>query len=179
MVVITVTKQVKKPSWEETFMNVAVEVAKRSHCQMVQIGAVVALMAKGGESILTFGYNGPSRGDEHCDEVGCTNYVIDDRTGECTKRRNGYCRGAHAEMNAMLNAAREGIRIEGATVFTTLSPCYSCARQLVNAGINGVVFLHRYAELFPERPAVEEEDARALQLLQRMKRCHQIFLPTK
>lgn len=115
-----------------------------------------------------WGYNGPPRGIEHCDEVGCSRRFPD---GE--KIPGGYCRGAHAEMNAIVNAAREGIHIEGATLFVTLSPCVECAKHILNSGLRRVVWLQRYSDCFSGK---EEETERALGLIGKTKTSIQLIL---
>lgn len=159
-----------KISWEETFMQVALIFSARSHCIQARVGAVIAHMAAGKQAIISAGYNGSPRGVEHCDVVGCANY---DPANGC-KLPGGYCRGAHAEINAINNAAREGARIDGATLFCTLSPCYECAKHIINAGLHKVIWLKRYSEKFPAKPGVVEEENRALELLGKRIICHQI-----
>ena len=154
-------------TWDETFMSIAREIALRSHCLQVQIGAVIANMNAGEQTILSFGYNGPPRGVAHCDELHlCHNR--DEVTRN--KKPNGYSIGAHAEVNAMINAARNGVSIEGAWLFSTCSPCMECAKHILNSGIACVVFLEYYATLFPDK---QDEDARAIKLLQSKKICYQ------
>ena len=112
-------------------MRIAGEVAKRATCLRRHVGAVVVLDKR----ILATGYNGPPSGLPHCDEAGCLRDELNVPSGE----RHELCRGLHAEMNALLQGARHGVRMEGGTVYTTLAPCNLCAKMLINTGIVRVV----------------------------------------
>src|SRR3954466_8138663 len=117
-------------SWDEYFMNIAREVATRSTCDRKHVGAVVVR----DKIILTTGYNGAIRGLPHCDDAG---HLMED----------GHCvRTIHAEANAIVQAARNGVRIDGATVYVTASPCWPCFRMIANAGIVKIVFGEFYRD---------------------------------
>ena len=155
--------------WEVTFMRVAVEIAKRSHCVQIKVGAVIANMKPGEQAILSTGYNGPSRGIEHCDENECN------RRGPSGRRKyKGQCMGAHAEMNAIINAARAGVSIEGASLFVTCSPCMECAKGILNSGMIRLVYLDLYSEIFTDK---KEEAEMANTLLTGKIKCY--MLPKK
>lgn len=124
-----------RPTHEDIFAETALVVAKRSVCLFYDVGAVIF---KGSHQLST-GYNGPVSGDVHCTKVGCAK-IID---GEI-KSGTGLCRGTHAESNAISNAAKFGIPIEGTSIFTTWAPCYTCAKQIVNAGIKHVLYIVNY-----------------------------------
>ena len=133
----------ERPSWNEYFMNVAHEVAKRSTCERAQVGAVIVKDKR----ILTTGYNGSPRGLPHCTEVGC---LMD----------NGHCvRTLHAEQNAIIVAALHGVITEGATIYITHQPCFLCAKMIINAGIVQIVYDKEYpddrAREFLEQAGVE------------------------
>ena len=118
------TCAVNRVSWDRYFMNLAVQAATRSTCPRKSVGAVVVR----DKAILATGYNGSIRGLAHCTEVGC---LMD----------NGHCvRTVHAEANAILQAARHGVRIEGADVYVTASPCWDCFKLIANAGIGRVLY---------------------------------------
>ncbi len=120
----------ERPSWNEYFMNVAHEVAKRSTCERAQVGAVIVKDKR----ILTTGYNGSPRGLPHCTEVGC---LMD----------NGHCvRTLHAEQNAIIVAALHGVITEGATIYITHQPCFLCAKMIINAGIVQIVYDQEYPD---------------------------------
>ena len=111
-------------------MNIAREVATRSTCDRKFVGAVIVR----DRSILATGYNGSIRGLEHCDEDG---HLMED----------GHCvRTVHAEANAIVQAARNGVRIDGASIYVTASPCWGCFRLIANAGITRIVFGEFYRD---------------------------------
>ena len=105
--------------WHRYFMNIAREVAQRATCPRKHVGAVIVRDKR----ILSTGYNGSLRGLPHCDEVGC---LMED--GHCTAT-------VHAEANAILQAAINGVRIEGGEIYTTASPCWNCFKLIANAGL--------------------------------------------
>jgi dCMP deaminase len=116
--------------WDEYFMNIAREVSTRSTCDRKFVGAVIVR----DKSILATGYNGSIRGLAHCDEEG---HLMED----------GHCvRTVHAEANAIVQAARHGVRIEGASIYVTASPCWGCFRLMANAGIARVCFGEFYRD---------------------------------
>ncbi len=111
-------------------MNLAVQAATRSTCPRKHVGAVIVR----DKSILSTGYNGSIRGAPHCDEAGC---LIE----------NGHCvRTVHAEANAIVQAARNGVRLEGAEIYVTASPCFNCFKLIVNAGIRTIYFGEFYRD---------------------------------
>jgi len=117
-------------SWDEYFMNIAREVSTRSTCDRKYVGAVIVR----DRIILATGYNSSIRGAPHCDEVG---HLLED----------GHCvRTVHAEANAIVQAARNGVRIDGAGVYVTASPCWICFRLIANAGISRIVFGEFYRD---------------------------------
>ena len=121
----------ERPSWDDYFMQVAGVVATRSTCLRRRVGAVLVL----GKRILATGYNGAPAGVPHCSDAGCLREQLGVPSGE----RHELCRGLHGEQNAMLQAARYGIRIEGATLYTTYGPCSMCAKMAINSGIVRIV----------------------------------------
>jgi dCMP deaminase len=115
-------------------MNIAREVATRSTCDRKFVGAVIVR----DKIILATGYNGSIRGLPHCDEDG---HMMED----------GHCvRTVHAEANAIVQAARSGVRIDEAGIYVTASPCWGCFRLIANAGIKRIVFgeFYRDARVF-------------------------------
>ncbi len=123
-----------KPSFNDIFMNLAVDLSKRSHCVKNQVGAVLVKDTR----IISIGYNGPPANTHNCDEewpgVGCDT----DSRGSCSL-------ALHAEENAILYAVKNGAAITGATLYTTLSPCIACARLVLSSGIKNVVYKDSYA----------------------------------
>lgn len=133
----------KQITWHHTHMNIALEVAKRSHCVWVAIGAVLAMMDSRREKVISTGYNGSPRTIPNCDEVGCTKY---DEDGKSIPE--GRCRGCHAEINAFFNAGNAGASYHGATLYCTLSPCLECAKGIINSGVSQVIWQERYSDYF-------------------------------
>ncbi|HUV38177.1 MAG TPA: cytidine/deoxycytidylate deaminase family protein [Planctomycetota bacterium] len=132
-----------RPSWDEYFMKITQTVAERSTCLRRHVGAVVVRDKR----ILATGYNGAPRGLEHCEETGC----LREKKGVPSGERHELCRGLHAEQNALLQAASHGIRIEGATLYSTTYPSSLCAKMLINGGIVRIVA----AEDYPDAMAKE------------------------
>ena len=128
----------KRPSWDEYFLRIATEVAGRSTCLRRHVGAILVL----DRYILATGYNGPPSGIAHCDEVGCLRDQMNVPAGE----RHELCGGLHAEQNAVLQAAKHGTRIDGATVYATHHPCSLCAKMLINAGARRIVIREDYPD---------------------------------
>ncbi|PJJ84373.1 deoxycytidylate deaminase [Mucilaginibacter auburnensis] len=124
-----------KPSFDHIFMKLATDLALRSHCVKAQVGAVLARDTR----IISIGYNGPPAGTHNCDEE----WPVDG----CPRDSKGSCSLAlHAEQNAILYAVKNGAKLEGATLYTTLSPCIACARLIFSAGIKQVYFSKSYAQ---------------------------------
>ncbi len=120
----------RRVHWNEYFMNIAEQVATRSTCDRKHVGAVIVR----DRTILSTGYNGSLRGAPHCDEEG-------------HDMENGHCvRTVHAESNAVAQAAKHGIRIDAAEIYVTASPCLSCFKLLVNAGILKVYYKEFYRD---------------------------------
>lgn len=124
-----------KLSFNHIFMNLATDLAKRSHCVKAQVGAVLAKDTR----IISIGYNGPPAGTHNCDEEWPD-------TGCPRDARNSCSLALHAEENAILYAVKNGANLDGATLYTTLSPCLPCARLIFSAGIKHVYFRNSYAE---------------------------------
>lgn len=111
-------------------MNIGREVATRATCDRKHVGAVIVR----DRSILATGYNGSIHGLDHCDEAG---HLMED----------GHCvRTIHAEANAVIQAARNGVRIEGAWIYVTASPCFGCFKLIANAGVKRIVFGEFYRD---------------------------------
>lgn len=116
-----------RKDWDTYFMEIARQVATRSTCDRKHVGAVVVL----DKAILSTGYNGSIRGMPHCDDEG---HIME----------NGHCVATvHAEANAIIQARTS---IEGATIYTTASPCWPCFKLMANAGIRRIVFSEFYGD---------------------------------
>ena len=142
-------KRDERPSWDSYFMQLAQVVAGRSTCLRRQVGAAIVK----DRQILSTGYNGSPSGLKHCAEVGCLRQTLQIPSGERTK----ICRAVHAEQNALVQAARHGVSIDGADIYTTVEPCVLCTKLLINAGIRRVVFLVPYPDTLARELAEEAE----------------------
>ena len=127
-----------RPEWDAYFMDFAKLARTRASCVRRQVGAVVVK----DRMVLTTGYNGAPRGLPHAAEVGC----LRDRLGVPSGQRHELCRGLHAEQNAIIQAARHGICIEGAVMYCTTHPCVICIKMIINAGLTKVYYLEGYAD---------------------------------
>ena len=120
----------ERVSWGTYFMNIAKEVATRSTCDRKYVGAVIVRE----KTILSTGYNGSIKGLPHCDEAG--HEMVDD-----------HCiRTTHAEANAIVQAAKNGVEINKSDIYVTASPCYNCFKLIANAGIKTIYYGEFYRE---------------------------------
>ncbi len=134
-----------RPGWDSYFLDIAKQAATRATCDRKHVGCVLVR----DKSILATGFNGSIRGRPHCDEVG--HLMID-----------GHCeRTVHAEANAVAQAARNGVRLEGATAYVTASPCWKCFQLLANTGITRIVF----AEFYRDQKTIDEAKASGIDLV--------------
>lgn len=147
-------KELERPSWDEYFMQMAQVVAGRSTCLRRQVGAVIVK----DKQILSTGYNGSPTGLSHCAQKGCLRQQLGIPSGERTE----ICRAVHAEQNALVQAAKHGVSINGADIYTTFQPCVLCTKLLINAGIKRVFFLYCY----PDPLALEIATEAELELIQ-------------
>ena len=116
--------------WDVYFMNIARAVATRSTCPRKAVGAVVVK----DRTILSTGYNGSVRGMPHCTDIGCD-------------MENNHCVATvHAEANAIIQAARNGVRIDGADIYVTASPCWNCFKLIANSGIKRIFYGEFYRD---------------------------------
>ena len=120
----------QRVSWDKYFMNIARVVSSRATCHRKFVGAVIVR----DRTILSTGYNGSIRGLDHCSDVG---HMMED----------GHCVATiHAEMNAIIQAARNGVQIEGSTIYVTASPCWGCFKGLANAGVMRICYGEFYRD---------------------------------
>ena len=117
-----------RPSWDEYFLKLAMLASERATCPRMHCGCVLVK----DKYVLSTGYNGSLPGLEHCEDVGCL--IVDEH---CVRTN-------HAEMNAIAQAARHGISINGATAYVTNMPCTTCAKALLAAGIARIVIFSDY-----------------------------------
>jgi dCMP deaminase len=124
-----------RPKLDNIFMELAINIARRSHCVKRHVGAVLTKETR----IISIGYNGPPAGTHNCDEewpeAGCER----DSRGSCSL-------ALHAEQNALMYAVKNNTNVEGSTIYLTLTPCLACARMILSMGIKRVIYLYSYAE---------------------------------
>jgi dCMP deaminase len=117
-----------RPSWDTHWMQIATLTAARSTCPRASVGCVLCIANR----IVSTGYNGAIAGTAHCTDVGCNMH-------------DGHClRTVHAEANAIADAARRGVAVAGATAYVTHLPCINCAKLLVSAGVQRIVWDKTY-----------------------------------
>lgn len=120
----------QRAGWHEYFMKIAEQVASRSTCDRKHVGAVIVR----DKTILSTGYNGSLRGAPHCDEAG-----HDMEAGHCV-------RTMHAEANAVAQAAKHGVMIDGSEMYVTASPCLTCFKLVANSGIRVIYYKEFYRD---------------------------------
>jgi len=132
-----VSAGIKRPDWDEYFMNIAQVVALRSNCIKRKVAAIIVKDKR----IISTGYNGTPRGLPNCNEGGCPRC---NSLGESGKGlEECYC--SHAEENAITQSAYHGVNIKGANLYSTFSPCLLCTKMIINSGITEVVFSMEYS----------------------------------
>lgn len=123
-------KKVVRVDWDSYFMNIAREVSTRATCPRKHVGAVIVR----NRTILSTGYNSAIRGAPHCEDVGC---MMED----------GHCvRVVHAEANAIIQSAKNGVNVDETTIYTLASPCWPCFKLIANAGIVRIVYHEFYRD---------------------------------
>lgn len=127
-----------RPSWDEYFMGIVELVKERSTCLRRQVGALIVRDKR----ILSTGYNGAPMGCAHCEETGCLREQLKVPSGE----RHELCRAIHAEQNAIVQAAYDGISLKGGILYVTCQPCILCAKLAINAGITKIVYKGDYPD---------------------------------
>ena len=133
----TSIKARKRPDWDEYFLEMVDFVGRRGTCDRGQAGAIIVKDKR----ILATGYVGSPVGLSHCDEVGHEMHTVIQENGAQSR----HCiRTAHAEQNALTQAARIGVSVEGAALYCGMTPCAACAKMLINAGIEKIVCAKRY-----------------------------------
>src|SRR5688572_8784768 len=135
------------------FMGIAMAVRKRANCRGNRVGAIIVVEGR----IVSTGYNGTPQDMPNCLDGGC------DRCADRKKYRSGtaydLCLCVHAEQNALLSAARFGIAVQGGTVYSTMQPCFGCAKEMLQAKIKKVFYLHPWT--YPDQ-AVHAEYEKVL-----------------
>lgn len=129
-------------TWNTYFLSIAKLIATRSTCLRRSVGAVIVK----DNQILATGYNGAVTGSQHCLDIGC----IREKEGVPSGERQELCRAVHAEQNALIQAAKHGVAVEGATLYCTHQPCVTCRKMLKNAGIVKTIFLNKYPQMLKD-----------------------------
>jgi dCMP deaminase len=134
---------VTRPDMNEYFMGIAMAVRKRANCLGNRVGAVIVV----GRRIVSTGYNGTPENMPNCMDGGCHRCA---NRGEFPSG-TGYdlCICVHAEQNAILSAARFGIAVEGSTLYSTMRPCFGCTKEMLQAKVNSVYYIHDWTH--PDR----------------------------
>jgi dCMP deaminase len=134
-----------RPTPDEYFMGIALAVRQRANCLGNRVGAIIVIDRR----IVSTGYNGTPAGMPNCLDGGC--YRCQNR--ELYPSGIGYdlCICVHAEQNAILAAARFGIAVQESTMYSTMRPCFGCTKEMLQAGITKVVYLHEWAHLDPDK----------------------------
>lgn len=145
--------EMTRPDWDVYFMMMAGVAAMRSTCVRRRVGAVIVR----DRQVVSTGYNGAPKGLPHCADVGCLRVKLSIPSGE----RHEICRGSHAEMNAIAQAAATGASTEGGHIYSTHEPCSFCTKAIINAGIVRLVYLHPY----PDELARELRSQASVQVL--------------
>jgi dCMP deaminase len=127
-----------RPTWDEYFLGLLEAIGARGTCDRGRSGSVIV---SEDHTILSTGYVGAPPGSPHCDQVG---HLMKTVTHEDGHQSQHCMRTLHAEENAILQAAKEGIKIQGATIYTKMAPCYNCAMRIVRVGIKKLVAQKRY-----------------------------------
>jgi len=151
-------KEIKKtrPSWDEYFIKIASLVSERSTCLRHHVGAIIVKDRR----ILTTGYNGAPAGTKDCLELGCLRNQLGIPSGE----RVEICRAIHGEQNAIIQAAKYGQDIQGATMYCTHSPCIICTKMLINAGIKKLVTYVDYTDVGGVRDLLKEAEVELIKV---------------
>jgi len=136
-----------RPSWDAYFMSIAHIVQSRSNCIR---GARGAILTKD-KRIVTTGYNGTPSGVKDCDEGGCKRCLDREQNKVQEGERKDLCICVHAEQNALIQAAYHGVPTKGTTLYSTVSPCATCAKAIINAGVVEVVFDDEHSDDFGEK----------------------------
>jgi dCMP deaminase len=125
----------ERPDFDKIFMELAINIARRSHCVKRHVGAVLTKETR----IISIGYNGPPAGTHNCDEEWPESGCERDSRGSCSL-------ALHAEQNALMYAVKNNTNVDDSTIYLTLTPCLPCARMLLSAGVKRVIYLSSYAE---------------------------------
>ncbi len=128
----------KRPTWDEYFLALLEPIGRRSTCDRARSGSVIASPH---HTIIATGYIGSPPGQPHCDDVG---HLMKTTIHEDGHQSQHCVRTLHAEENAILQCAKDGIKLDGATIYSKMVPCWNCAMRICRVGIKRVVAQKRY-----------------------------------
>ena len=151
----------ERPDWDTYFMDIAQVVKRRGNCLRRQVAAIIVRQHR----IISTGYNGTPSGIKNCYEGGCPRCASDVPSGE----NLGDCICAHAEENAIVQAACYGVALQGATLYCTDSPCLLCAKMIITAGIREVIYETEYRYNKQIAALFSEADIRCRRFTRKMK----------
>lgn len=134
-------KRIERPGIDQYFMNICDDVASRATCMRHKIGAVIVR----DKQILSTGYNGAPKRLPHCLEEGCIRNKLNIKSGT----HHEICAAVHAEQNAIIQCAYNGVSSRDGIIYVNASPCRICAKMIINAGIKEV----RYSGNYPDKEA--------------------------
>ncbi len=138
-----------KPSWDQYFMRMAYLAASRANCTRRKVGAVIVK----DKHVVATGYNGPPSNTVHCDVVGCIRDDMNIPSGE----RHELCRGLHAEQNAIIQAALNGVSTKDSIIYVTTHPCVVCSKMIMNAQVGEIIYADGYPDELAELMLLESE----------------------
>ena len=136
-----------RPGRNDYYMGIAMAVRRRANCLGNRVGAIVVLDSR----IVSTGYNGTPEGMTNCLDGGCSRCA--DRERYPSGSAYDLCICVHAEQNALLAAARFGIAVQGGTVYSTMQPCFGCTKEMLQAGISRVFYIHDWSHPDPHSRA--------------------------
>ena len=142
-----------RPAWDEYFLELVGIVSKRSTCTRRHVGAVIVKDKR----VLATGYNGAPHGLRHCEDIGCIREKNNVPSGE----RHELCRGIHAEMNAIIQAATYGISLKDAYIYVSHQPCSLCAKMIINCQMKKIIIKEGY----PDALALELIEEAGIELI--------------
>ena len=147
----------QRPDWDNYFMEIAQVVARRGNCSRRQVAAVIVKENR----VISTGYNGTPRGITNCCDGGCPRCGSDTPSGSNLSE----CLCCHAEENAIVQAAYHGIRLKGAIMYCTLSPCLLCAKMIINAGFTKVIYADVYKFSEQTKALFKEAGVKCVQMV--------------
>jgi dCMP deaminase len=151
-----VDEKSSRPNHDQYFMGIAIAVRERADCKGQKVGAVLVVE----DRIVSTGYNGTPEKMVNCSDGGC---VRCQNRGKQYQSGTAYdlCICVHAEQNAILSAARFGISVEGATLYSTTQPCFGCLKEMLQAKIGQVYYIHPWTS-----PRTTEQEQQYLRLME-------------